>query len=263
MTGGRVILDMPNPALDGDGSPYSKANIYYYLDETTTLADIFTDATLVTPLANPLVSDGAGRFVEVWADSSVPLAAKWTDVNNAMIFTFSNIVPIASGGVAPDGSGVDAAAFRTALGLGSAALADTGTSGHTLGFLDEANTYAGAQNFTGGLQIGGVNAGYLGIPPETEDSAYVFSLVDRGHGVFHTSGSAHTWTVPPSIFAQGDAIYVRNIGTGAVTIARGAGVSLRIAGSATSADVTLASFGAATIVCDSDNVFCISGAGIS
>lgn len=263
MVGGRVILDMPNPALDGDGDPYSKAKIYYYLDGTSTLTDIFSDPALTIPLANPLISDGAGRFVEVWADASVSLSARWTDTNDAMIFTFDGIDPISPSSVSADGSGVDAPAFRTALGLGSAALADTGTSGTTLGFLDGNNTYSGNQNFTNGAQIGGIDAGYLGIPPETEDTAYAFTADDRGHGVFHTSASAHAWTIPPGIFSRGDAIYVRNTGTGAVTLTRGAGVVLRIAGSGTDADVTLASYGAGTIICDNSNVFCISGAGIS
>lgn len=42
----------------------------------------------------------------------------------------------------------DAATARTGLGLGTAAVADTGTSGHTLPFLDGANTFSAAQAIT-------------------------------------------------------------------------------------------------------------------
>lgn len=42
----------------------------------------------------------------------------------------------------------NASAARSSLGLGSAALATTGTSGHTVGFLDGANTWGAAQTFS-------------------------------------------------------------------------------------------------------------------
>jgi len=42
----------------------------------------------------------------------------------------------------------DTSAARTNLGLGTAALAATGTSGHTLGFLDGANTFSALQTLT-------------------------------------------------------------------------------------------------------------------
>lgn len=254
---------MPNPALDADGQPYSKAKIYYYLDGTTTLGDIFTDASLSVPLANPLSSDSAGRFVEVWADVSVTFAARWTTSNDAMVFTFTGIAPLAAGGVGADGSGVNAVAFREALGLGSAALADVGTSGDVLGYLDQINTSSAVQNFDGGIKRNSFDVGYLSVPPNTQDADYTLVLDDRGKGIWHTSSSAHTWTIPPGIFSRGDAIYVRDIGTGAVTLARGAGVTLRIAGISTDADSTLASYGAGTIVCDDVNVFSIAGVGIT
>lgn len=40
---------------------------------------------------------------------------------------------------------------RTNLGLGTAALATSGTTGHTLGFLDGTNTWSGSQNYVGAV----------------------------------------------------------------------------------------------------------------
>ena len=42
---------------------------------------------------------------------------------------------------------------------GSASSVNTGTSGHTLGFLDGNNTFSGTDNFTGTLQVNGVPVG--------------------------------------------------------------------------------------------------------
>ena len=48
----------------------------------------------------------------------------------------------------------DAAAGRTALGLGTAATHNTGTSGATVPLLNGANTWSGVNNFSAGLGIG-------------------------------------------------------------------------------------------------------------
>ncbi len=58
-------------------------------------------------------------------------------------------------GIANGGTGSDtAAAARTALGLGTSAVIDTGTSGTKIPLLDGANTWSGAQIFNGLLTLG-------------------------------------------------------------------------------------------------------------
>lgn len=47
---------------------------------------------------------------------------------------------------------------RTDLGLGTAATADTGTSGHTIPFLDGANTWSAAQTFSAGVIFSGTGS---------------------------------------------------------------------------------------------------------
>jgi|GEM_PF-2112526 len=266
MTAGRLILDMPNPAVDRNGRPYSKAKLFFYQQGTTILQDVFTDATLTTPLVNPVVSDSAGRFAEVWGDASDTYDVKWTDANNATIYTFEDIQPLSTSPISADGEGVNAPAFREELGLGTASQADTGTSGHTLGFLDTACLHSGIDNYQNGLQVGGMDAGLKNIPPNTQDAAYTFQLSDVGGGVYHTSNSAHTWTIPPNSttpFQQGDAIYLRSTGNGTLTIARGTGVALRKAGTSTSSNASISSYGAATLIYDGLDSWCIMGSGVS
>lgn len=52
----------------------------------------------------------------------------------------------------------DAAAQRATLGLGTAAVANTGTSGAVLGFLNAGNTWAGQQTFSAGIVMDANNA---------------------------------------------------------------------------------------------------------
>lgn len=88
---GRIILDLPNPALDSNGQVIANSTLTYYINGTTTPQSIYTDATLATPLANPLSSDAAGRFPEVWADESKSFSVKWT-IPGAADVTFDNII---------------------------------------------------------------------------------------------------------------------------------------------------------------------------
>src|SRR5689334_11788028 len=60
-------------------------------------------------------------------------------------------LPVLNGGT----GATTASGARTNLGLGTAAVANTGTSGHTLGFLDGENTWSATQTISGGLFISG------------------------------------------------------------------------------------------------------------
>lgn len=108
--------------------------------------------------------------------------------------------------------------------------------------------------------------GFRGIPIGTHDATYSFSIDDCGRLSRHTSGSAHAWTINPTAttaYPIGTTIAVRNVGAGVVTITRGAGVTLRKAGNATSADVALAQWGLATMVHEATDTWVITGTGIT
>src|SRR4051812_31092930 len=55
---------MPTPlfsAFDANGDPMASAKLCVYVTGTSTPADTYTDATLVTANANPVVMNSAGR----------------------------------------------------------------------------------------------------------------------------------------------------------------------------------------------------------
>lgn len=76
------------------------------------------------------------------------------------------------------------------------------------------------------------------------DATYTFALTDRGMPTDHSSGSAHTYTVPPqsSVAMPANAVlYGTNFGAGVLTIARGSGVTFRDA-AGTNADLSIAQY---------------------
>ena len=66
-------------------------------------------------------------------------------INGQAVFTANNQLAL----------GTTAATGRTALGLGTAATANTGTSGATVPLLNGVNTFSGAQTFAGGARVTG------------------------------------------------------------------------------------------------------------
>jgi hypothetical protein len=180
-----------------------------------------------------------------------------------------------------------AATARTNLGLGTAAVATTGTSGSTIPLLNGDNTHSGNNTFSGSNNITGTfslsgtadhrllssptaltaeSIGFRGVPVNTQDATYTAVLGDSGRCILHTSASAHTWTIPPNAsvaYPAGTVIVVANIGSGAVTIARGSGVALRIGGSATDGNKTLAQHGIASLLKLDTNSWYISGTGVT
>lgn len=110
------------------------------------------------------------------------------------------------------------------------------------------------------------SVGFRGIPVTTQDNTYTMTVNDIGRMVRHTSSTAHVWyvdNVSTVAYPVGAAIVVRNVGSGAVTLARGAGCSLRKAGTATDANVTLAQWGMATLIHEDTNTWLVSGTGIT
>jgi hypothetical protein len=105
----------------------------------------------------------------------------------------------------------------------------------------------------------GVDGG-ISIPQNQQVSAYTLALSDRGKHIRITTGGV---TVPSGVFSVGDNFAIFNDSTSSQTITQGGGVTLRLAASTSTGNRTLAGYGLCTIMCVSDNVFVIVGAGVS
>ena len=136
----------------------------------------------------------------------------------------------------------------------------TGTQGLT--GTQGTNGADGAQGITGtqGIQgLQGLTAALPTISYDAETTAYTLVAGNVNQWVTMSSGSSQTITVPPSVFTTGQVVYVQRIGSGAVPIAQGAGVTITSNAATSSAPTLRAQFSAASILCTGSNTFTVVG----
>lgn len=166
------------------------------------------------------------------------------------------------GTVVPMTAAAILSALLTVDGAGSTLDAD---------FLDGISSASFAQlgslaNFTAGLQIGGLSAGYLEVVQLVQNGSASFALTDSGKSWYHSSATAHTWTIPANAsvaFPVGSAIsLVNDNGGGVVTVAITTD-TLRLAGAGTTGSRSLAANGVATIYKATTTSWFIFGNGVT
>lgn len=179
---------------------------------TCTLGAGCGSATANTVLAAPDGSSGTPTFrALVGADLPAPSASTLGGIESFVqqphkyLSSISTLgTPVATQPVCADLS--DA---------GNLCTSSSGTSGHTIPYLDGTNTWSGVQTF--GTVLGSQNA-QSGI-------TYTLAAADCGKTVYFTNASAITLTVPNSIGAN-CSVAVEQAGTGQVTITAGAGATV-------------------------------------
>lgn len=71
------------PAFSGVGVPIANARTYFYYTATSIKAPIYVDAALTTVLANPVVSDLAGKYPRIYMDPAITYRVVQTDSNDS------------------------------------------------------------------------------------------------------------------------------------------------------------------------------------
>lgn len=143
-----------------------------------------------------------------------------------------------------------------------------------------AGTIAGKLDKSGGAMTGAITGmyttstvkdgsgteraiGYRAIPSNAKTGAYVLALTDVGLCIDITTGGI---TVPPNsnvAFAIGDTISIYNNSSSSQTITQGSGVTLRLAGTATTGSRTLAQRGWCSIRKVATDEWVSSGSGLT
>lgn len=168
-------------------------------------------------------------------------------------------LPVASGGT----GATDAATARTNLGAGTVtSVAGTGSpNGLTLtGTVTSSGSLTLGGSVTSvatGATIDGVVIGYRNIPRSTTSGTAVAG--DAAKCIAVTAGI----TIPNSTFAAGDAVSIYNDSASAVTITQGSGLTLRLGGTTTTGNRTLAARGMATMWFNTASEAVISGSGLT
>ena len=117
-------------------------------------------------------------------------------------------------------------------------------------------------NITATANIADSKGDVRSIPVNTQNTGYTLQASDAGKAINMTTGNV---TVPAGVFASpfGQAITIYNDQNSSNAVVSGAGVTMRLAGTAATGNRTLARYGLATVVCVSANTFVISGAGLT
>jgi hypothetical protein len=115
--------------------------------------------------------------------------------------------------------------------------------------------------------LGGLATTYKGLPFTSKSGAFTFGTTDEGVGIRYT-GAAASATINPvgsTSYTVGAVIPVRvaHNASGALTLTRGSGVSLRIAGQTTDQNVTCAVGSYCVLIHEASNVWMAIGTGIS
>lgn len=240
--------------------------------------------TTITAGSNISITNGAGSITisAVGGGSgSVTSVATGTGLTGGPITT-TGTISLANTAVTPTSYGsasqvatftVDQQGRLTAAGNTNIAIANTAVSGLGTMSTQNANNVAVTGGAINGVTIGGSSAAagtfttlsdsagnVRSIPQNSQGTNYTLVASDNGK---HISISSGTLTVPASVFSVGNAVTIFNNAGTSRTVAQGSGVTLRLAGSASTGNRTLAQYGVCTILCVASNVFVISGGGLS
>lgn len=197
----------------------------------------------------------AGAFVAFNGALGTPSSGTLTNVTG---------LPIASG---VSGLGANVATFLatpSSANLIAAVTDETGTGSLVFATSPTLVTPILGTPTSGNLSnctVDGTNAvGYRNIPQNAKTGSYTLLASDVGKSIPNTTGG---WTINNSVFAAGDVVVLYNRSGSDQTITQGSGVTLRLAGTATTGNRTLAQRGFATLLFDSASDVACSGPGVT
>ena len=125
------------------------------------------------------------------------------------------------------------------------------------------NAISTSGNITG--NTAGFAIGYLNVPQVLFTANATLGSTAAGKHYYSTLGTASTLTISNNssvAWAVGTAISVVNRGTGNITVAQGSGVNLYLAGNVSAGNRIMTSYGMATLLNVSANIWMINGSGV-
>jgi hypothetical protein len=114
--------------------------------------------------------------------------------------------------------------------------------------------------------VNGFALGYRDIPQVAFTGNTTITTTDASKHYYSTQSTNYSLVIPPNsgqIQQIGAAITVVNQGTGNITVSQGPGVTLYLAGNATSSNRTVSTFGMATLIKVDTDTWFINGTGVA
>lgn len=121
-------------------------------------------------------------------------------------------------------------------------------------------------NFPQEASVGSYAIGYRDTPQNAQNGAYTLALSDRGKHIYSKNVGAQAISVPANSSVAlpiGATIPIVNRGSSPITVAPAGGVTLRLAGTTSDGDRTIAINGVGTLLKVETDLWFISGAGVS
>lgn len=105
------------------------------------------------------------------------------------------------------------------------------------------------------------------VTQNEQNANYTLALTDANKHIYKSNTTAYAWTIPPNssvAFPTGTTVSLVNGGSaGAITVTKGSGVTLLLAGDGTDSNKTLAAYGWATAMKVGTDTWLISGVGVT
>jgi len=257
-----VLAPQPKAQFfDANGSPLVGGKVYTYAAGTTTPLATFTDASALTPNTNPVILDSRGEC-NLWFSTATSYKVvlksateelQWTVDNIATYGTLAsqnsnnvnitggtitgvtltvNVIGDVSGNAGTVTNGVYLNAVQTVTNKTLSGMASASTVKDSLG-----------TDYT---------IGFRSVPQSLNTTA---AASDIGKHLYVSA----TTTVPSGVFVAGNEFLVVNSSGSTVTLTQGAGTTLRLGGTATTGNRTIAAYGVASVLCVGTETFYVTG----
>lgn len=245
------LTPVPFQLSDGEtGIPLAFSKLSFTLTGTTTPAPVYVDAALSTGHPDPLRSDDAGVFPDVFLDPDVVYRLRMITEDGDFGTPLIDHDPINE---LPQA--LTAELIATALGY-------TAVDPDNAKFTSEARI-----DYTDPLAVlHGDSVGFRVRPEHIIDAGYTLTLDDAGKLFIHDDTSSPSVIIDTNVavpFPIGTVIYFYVSNTGTLTFSRESGVELRKRNSATNQDVVVAQYGGGELVQIDTDKWVISGEGLT
>lgn len=202
--------------VDEDGVPLALAQMFFYLEGTTTPSPVYEGNDLAVSFGVSVTADASGMFPVIYFDPDIPLRMKFIVAGGDVMNPLFDVDPVSA-----------------TLEITAGQIAD-GAIEEKLGFTpvdpDADTTFTELLRITKTLtEADGTEVGYRGLPIRTANAATIFGLDDIGKMLRKDDTGAYLWTIPLNAAVPhpvGARIYFHNGNATNVTIDKTVGVTL-------------------------------------